>query len=89
MRCANHVDRPAVGVCVSCRKVVCGACTTRLQGRNFCVECLERRAAARPTDSPRDSSSASRAGVVFLTATSVMALVGSLCGVGFLLYLVG
>lgn len=89
MQCANHVGQAAVGVCVSCRKLVCGACTTRLQGRNFCLDCLERRAAARPSDTPRRSSSASTVGVALLTMLSVGVLLASLSGAGFLLYLVG
>ncbi len=89
MRCANHAERPAIGVCVSCRKLVCGACTTRLQGRNFCLDCLDRRAAARPTDSPLRSGAGSRAGIAVLTALSAALLAGGLSGLGFLLYLVG
>lgn len=89
MRCANHAEHAAVGVCVSCRKLVCGACTTRLQGRNFCLDCLERRAAARPSETPRLSSAGSTVGVGLLTVASVALLLGGLSGVGFLLYLVG
>jgi hypothetical protein len=89
MRCANHADRAAVGVCVSCRKLVCGACTTRLQGRNFCVDCLARRGRGRAAEGPSKTRGASRVGIATLTALSAVALVGGLSGVGFLLYLIG
>ena len=41
-RCANHPDQPSVGICVSCRRFVCEACVTRIQGVNHCRECLEK-----------------------------------------------
>ena len=40
--CQYHPDRPAVGVCVRCRTMICGACCTRLDGVNHCHACLER-----------------------------------------------
>lgn len=47
-RCANHPDRPAVAVCVTCHKPVCAECSTRWEGMHHCVSCLAaRRAAAR------------------------------------------
>ncbi len=44
--CRNHPDRPALAVCMRCRAAVCGDCTTKLQGVNHCVNCLEKRAEA-------------------------------------------
>lgn len=38
--CRNHPDREAIGVCVRCRTRVCGECTTKVDGINFCVTCL-------------------------------------------------
>ncbi|MEA2692597.1 MAG: Double zinc ribbon domain [Acidobacteriota bacterium] len=47
--CANHPGRPAMAICVACRKRICPACATPWEGRQYCADCLaERRAAARP-----------------------------------------
>lgn len=40
--CLNHPDRDAVGVCVKCRKYVCAECATRIEGVNYCADCLPR-----------------------------------------------
>lgn len=39
--CRYHRDRPGIGVCVRCRKAICSACCTRLDGINYCHECLK------------------------------------------------
>ena len=41
--CANHPERAARAVCVSCRKAVCPECATQWEGINFCVQCLRTR----------------------------------------------
>jgi hypothetical protein len=41
--CANHPDRPAHAVCMTCRKTVCGECATEWDGINYCVSCLAAR----------------------------------------------
>jgi len=38
--CANHPRREAIGICVKCRTQVCGECTTKVDGINYCVSCL-------------------------------------------------
>jgi hypothetical protein len=38
--CHFHADRPGVGICVRCRRVICAACCTRLDGVNHCHACL-------------------------------------------------
>ncbi len=38
--CLNHPDRVAVGVCVKCRKYVCAECATKIEGVNYCADCL-------------------------------------------------
>ena len=88
MHCANHPDIAGIGVCVSCRKVICASCTTRLQGRNFCVECIEAKAVDRDTDIGR-SSAVEGVGMLLAAGLSATLLVGSLMGFGFLLYLAG
>src|SRR5262245_51545864 len=39
--CYYHGDRPGVGLCMRCRKVICAACCTRLDGINHCHACLK------------------------------------------------
>jgi B-box zinc finger protein len=49
LSCANHPGRPALALCVSCRKRICAACATSWEGIQYCASCLaERRAAVRP-----------------------------------------
>lgn len=73
MRCANHPQQPAIGLCVDCGALVCAACVTRLQGRNVCPDCLQGRAAAGRDD---------RGGRV-RTATVLMGLWAGVSFVGF------
>jgi hypothetical protein len=47
VRCVHHPQREGVGICVQCRQVICAECSTRVDGMNYCVRCLEQ-AAARP-----------------------------------------
>ena len=48
--CFYHEDRPAVGICMRCRRTICAACCTRLDGVNHCFQCLKdmARRAAQP-----------------------------------------
>lgn len=38
--CENHPTREAIGLCVACRRRVCGECATKIEGINYCVSCL-------------------------------------------------
>jgi hypothetical protein len=38
--CHYHPDRTAIGVCMRCRRVICAACSTRMDGINHCHACL-------------------------------------------------
>jgi hypothetical protein len=49
--CHYHGDRPGVGVCMRCRRVICAACCTRLDGVNHCHACLRALGARR--EAPR------------------------------------
>jgi len=89
LNCALHSDVPGIGVCVSCRRVVCDRCSTRLQGRNFCSQCLSLRALAGPSELEESSSIAVRAGLGMLTIASMGVLVLAAFAVGFFLYMVG
>ena len=35
--CDEHLQEPAVGVCIICRKVCCEECGVKVQGRRFCL----------------------------------------------------
>ncbi len=39
--CFYHADRPGVGVCMRCKRVICAACCTRVDGVNHCHACLK------------------------------------------------
>lgn len=39
-RCGNHPDREGVGICVSCRTVICVECSTKIDQMNYCIACL-------------------------------------------------
>ncbi len=51
--CRFHPDRPGIGVCMRCRKVICAACCTRLAGVNHCHACLQAIAARRDDTAAR------------------------------------
>ena len=84
----NHDDVAGIGVCVACRKVVCEGCTTRLQGRNFCADCLAMRGPPTPATGV-GGSTLSRAAVGALSLASVGVMAAAVTGIGFLLYLAG
>jgi hypothetical protein len=65
--CHFHRDRPGVGVCMRCRKVICAACCTRLAGVNHCHACLKIIGAR------RDEKAARRGSAWVLTAAVVLA----------------
>lgn len=39
MKCSNHPDVDAVGVCVNCGRAVCAACRTVVNGKTYCPAC--------------------------------------------------
>jgi hypothetical protein len=46
--CHYHPDRPGIGICVRCRRVICALCSTQLDGINHCPSCLAALALPRP-----------------------------------------
>lgn len=42
-RCFFHPDRPAMAICVSCKRPVCASCSTLWEGIHTCVDCLASR----------------------------------------------
>jgi hypothetical protein len=75
--CLYHADRPAVGLCVQCRSMICAGCCTRLDGINHCHACVKRMA-ARPVKTPGRVSSVVSATVVL--AGGALALLALLAG---------
>jgi hypothetical protein len=59
--CANHPRREAIGICVRCRTRVCGECTTKVDGINYCVSCLATLAGPKRA---REESAQSRSPIV-------------------------
>ena len=40
--CRNHPAREAIGICVECRSRICSECVTKVDGINYCVDCLSK-----------------------------------------------
>jgi hypothetical protein len=40
--CANHPDRPAHALCMSCARALCQECATTREGIHYCATCLAR-----------------------------------------------
>lgn len=41
MKCFNHNDKEAVGVCVECGNFICEGCSIKLNEKNYCKKCIE------------------------------------------------
>ena len=81
MRCTWHPERDAIGICVVCRRTVCGDCATDVDGIQRCEDCLAQVAALeRAPDRPawRDRWTAGRA---LSTIAGWAALTGVIWGV--------
>lgn len=42
-QCVNHPARDGVGICMTCKSVVCDECSTKIDGINTCLGCLNRK----------------------------------------------
>lgn len=40
MKCVNHLDKEAMGVCNHCGKSICSDCQVEIKGEVYCKECL-------------------------------------------------
>lgn len=40
MKCFNHEDKDAVGICVSCKKGLCRDCAIEYDGKLYCKDCF-------------------------------------------------
>lgn len=73
--CANHPDRSAHALCMSCGKLVCGECATEWDGVNYCVTCLKaRRGGDARRTSPLVSLGLAVACVAFFVASTEVML---------------
>ncbi len=43
LRCTNHENRPAKARCVECGATLCGSCSVKIGGRNYCRPCVPER----------------------------------------------
>ena len=89
MQCATHSNTLAIGRCVACGTGVCGSCSTRLQGRNFCVACLSSRAESAGSEAVVVSGPVLRMLVLASAVVSSVLLVAVLSSLGFALYMMG
>jgi len=89
VQCATHPTTAAIGVCVACRTAVCRSCSTRLQGRNFCVLCLSSRAESDHGEIDVVAGGGLKMLVLLSSMMSAVVLLASLAGLGFALYMMG
>ena len=52
MKCYNHPDREAVGVCVGCGKAVCQECAVEVDGKIYCKDCAAEALRREPRPAP-------------------------------------
>ena len=65
--CAQHPERPAQALCMSCGTPVCQECSTTWEGIHYCARCLgERRRSSAGTRAPVATV------VVFLAAAGLL-----------------
>lgn len=81
--CANHPEREGIGICVSCRSVVCVECSTKIDRMNYCVRCLE--AAQQPQAQAKERPALETALAIPLLLGALLAAAGVFAAFGFLL----
>jgi hypothetical protein len=76
--CPNHPQREAIGICVRCRRRVCSECATKVDGINYCVDCLaqlaQNAAARAPTRVPQLTAYVSASAYLLLLSGLVWVL---------------
>jgi hypothetical protein len=85
-RCANHPEREGVGICVSCRAVVCVECSTRVDRMNYCIRCLRAVAPLNGAAKP-EKRAADRVLAIPLTLAAFAASTAVFAALGYLLAL--
>ncbi|MFC1587281.1 hypothetical protein ACFL54_03130 [Planctomycetota bacterium] len=43
IECVNHPGREGIGICVTCKQVICLECGSRLQNILYCRDCLKKK----------------------------------------------
>lgn len=56
MKCAYHLDRDAVGICVNCEKAVCSECRVIRDDRTYCNPCVQKLLATKKAAGAKDPS---------------------------------
>jgi len=72
--CHYHPERTAIGVCMRCRRVICAACCTKVDGVNHCHACLAELGQRIPTR----AAGGSRVLTVLLVGLAWLVLFGAL-----------
>ncbi|HZT82952.1 MAG TPA: hypothetical protein VFA26_22170 [Gemmataceae bacterium] len=70
--CHYHPDRAGVGVCMRCRRVICAACCTRVDGVNHCHACLK--SLGRRTGEERSAAGRAAGALVAMAVLAVTCL---------------
>ena len=70
--CENHLQREAIGVCVECRTRVCSECSTKVDGINYCVRCLQ--GLAQQGDAAQKRTRAAAGNTAYLAAAGYLVL---------------
>lgn len=74
-RCHYHPERPGLGICVECRRVICRECTTQFEGINRCASCLGQRLQALERSTERREWSVGSVGLALVGAAGVYGVV--------------
>ena len=74
-RCHYHPERPGLGICVECRRVICRECTTQFEGINRCASCLARRLKALESPAERREWTVGHVLLALVGATGVYGVV--------------
>src|SRR5689334_19900472 len=86
-RCGTHPDREGVGICVSCRAVVCVECSTKIDRMNYCIRCLQS-ASAPGREKKKENPTVDRLTGIPLLIGSFFIAVGVFWALGILLAMV-
>ena len=87
MRCFNHPERPALGVCGHCQRGLCAECLTLVDDRLACKNRHESQVHAATQVLQRGMIQSQRMGASYLRNAVFYGLVGALfCGFGAMQY---
>ena len=87
--CTHHPSVGGVAQCVDCGVVLCGACSTRVRGRNICARCLANQLTAVSSSDDEQPGVALELLAAAAGALGVAALVALASGVLFTIRVLG